>query len=68
MDFVAEEFVASGYNFRHLVRMIVSSEVYARANAPADSDYGTTARIGDRVSRYSYATQRMAKGCSTTAS
>jgi len=41
MDFVAEEFVASGYNFRHLVRMIVSSEAYARANAPADADFGT---------------------------
>lgn len=41
MDFVAEEFVASGYNFRQLVRMIVSSDAYARANAPADSDFGT---------------------------
>jgi len=41
MDYIAEEFVASGYNLRHLVRMIVSSDAYARANAPADADFGT---------------------------
>lgn len=41
MDFVAEEFVAGGYNFRQLVRMIVRSDAYARANAPADADFGT---------------------------
>ncbi|MCA9175311.1 MAG: DUF1553 domain-containing protein [Planctomycetales bacterium] len=39
LDFIGEEFVASGYNIRHLVGMIVRSDVYARAAAPADADY-----------------------------
>jgi hypothetical protein len=38
MDYVADEFVASGFHFKTLVRMIVTSDVYARAHAPMDSD------------------------------
>lgn len=32
LDFVADEFVASGYDLRTLVRLIVSSQVYQRAH------------------------------------
>lgn len=38
LDYIADEFVASGYHFKTLVRMIVTSDVYARAHAPMDSD------------------------------
>ncbi|MEE3372271.1 MAG: DUF1553 domain-containing protein [Planctomycetota bacterium] len=38
LDFLAEEFVAHGYRFRHLVRMIVSSQAYQRSHVAADTD------------------------------
>ena len=38
LDFLAEEFVARGYQFRHLVRMIVSSQAYQRSHVVAGTD------------------------------
>ena len=38
LDYLAEEFVAHGYQFRHLVRMIVSSQAYQRSHVAADAD------------------------------
>lgn len=37
LDFLAQEFIASGYNFRTLVRMITLSDVYRRSALPADT-------------------------------
>jgi hypothetical protein len=34
LDYLADEFVASGYDFRTLVRMIVTTEAYQRAHFP----------------------------------
>lgn len=34
LDFLADEFVASGYDFRTLVRLVVTSKAYARAHLP----------------------------------
>ena len=39
MDFLAQEFVASGYSIRSLIEMIVRSDAYARANAPGDAGF-----------------------------
>ena len=38
LDFLAEEFVAHGYQFRHLVRMIVSSQTYQRSHVAPGTD------------------------------
>ena len=38
LGFLAEEFVAHGYQFRQLVRMVVSSQAYQRAHVPSDAD------------------------------
>src|SRR5262249_33199931 len=38
LDYLADEFVASGYDFRTLVRMIVTSEAYQRAHLPMTVD------------------------------
>lgn len=38
LDYVGEEFVANGYDLRYLVRMIVTSDAYARAHAPEGVD------------------------------
>ncbi len=38
LDFLAEEFVASGYDFRGLVQRIVSSEAYQRGHVAEDAD------------------------------
>jgi hypothetical protein len=38
MDYLAEEFVARGYQFRWLIKEIVSSETYGRAHVPLDAD------------------------------
>lgn len=35
---LAEEFVANGYSFRHLVRMIVLSDAYAREHVATDTE------------------------------
>ena len=40
-DYLADEFVASDYDLRTLVRLIVSSEAYQRAHAPSDIDEPT---------------------------
>lgn len=37
LDFVAQEFIASGYDFRTLVRIITLSEAYQRSALPADT-------------------------------
>ncbi len=36
MDMLASDFVASGYDLKHLVRVIVGTEAYARSAAPLD--------------------------------
>jgi len=41
LDFLAEEFVASDYDLRTLVRLIVTSDAYQRAHAPANADEPT---------------------------
>jgi hypothetical protein len=38
LDYLADEFVGSGYHFKSLVRTIVTSDIYARSHAPMDSD------------------------------
>ena len=37
LDFLAQEFIASGYDFRTLVRMITLSDVYRRSTLPSDT-------------------------------
>lgn len=37
LDFVAQEFIASGYDFRTLVRIITLSDAYQRSALPADT-------------------------------
>jgi hypothetical protein len=39
LNYLADEFVANGYDFRWLVREIVSSDIYARAHAPDDAEH-----------------------------
>lgn len=38
LDFLAQEFIASGYDFRTLVRIITLSDVYRRSALPAETD------------------------------
>ena len=38
LDFLAQEFIASGYDFRTLVRIITLSDAYRRSALPADTD------------------------------
>ena len=38
MDYLADEFVASDYDLRTLVRLVVTSDAYQRAHAPRDAD------------------------------
>ena len=35
LDFMSREFIASGYDFRHLIRIITLSDTYRRASLPA---------------------------------
>jgi len=35
LDFLSREFIANGYDLRHLIRMIVLSDTYRRASLPA---------------------------------
>jgi hypothetical protein len=35
LDFLSREFIASGYDFRHLIRIITLSDTYRRASLPA---------------------------------
>ena len=37
LDYLAEEFVASDYDLRTLVKLVVTSDAYQRAHAPSDS-------------------------------
>lgn len=37
LDFLSREFVASGYDFRHLIRIITLSDAYRRASLPAST-------------------------------
>ena len=45
LDYLAEEFVASDYDLRTLVRLIASSDAYQRGHAPADSDEPTRVQL-----------------------
>ena len=38
MDYLADEFVASDYDLRTLVRLVVTSDAYQRAHAPKEAD------------------------------
>ncbi|MEN8681183.1 MAG: DUF1553 domain-containing protein [Akkermansiaceae bacterium] len=38
LDFLAQEFIASGYDFRTLMRIITLSDVYRRSALPAETD------------------------------
>lgn len=39
LDFLAQEFIASGYDFRTLIRIITLSDVYRRSALPADTPF-----------------------------
>ena len=39
LNHLSQEFVANGFDFRWLVREIVSSDIYARAHAPDDAEH-----------------------------
>ena len=41
LDYLADEFVASDYDLRTLVRLVVTSEAYQRAHAPSDIEEST---------------------------
>jgi hypothetical protein len=49
LDFLAEEFVASDYDLRALVRLIVTSNAYQRAHAPGDLDEPTRLRMEEHL-------------------
>ncbi len=45
LDYLAEEFVASDYDLRALVRLIVTSDAYQRGHAPPNSDESTRVQM-----------------------
>jgi len=45
LDFISEEFVANGYDLRHLVKLIVTSDAYARSHAPSGVDELTRSEL-----------------------
>jgi hypothetical protein len=49
MDYLAKEFVASDFDLRSLVRLVVSSEAYQRAHAPLDTDQPTRAKMEEHL-------------------
>jgi hypothetical protein len=49
MDYLAQEFVASDFDLRALVRLIVSSDAYQRAHAPLDMDQPTRAKMEEHL-------------------
>jgi len=49
LDFLAEEFVASDYDLRSLVKMIVTSDAYQRGHAPGDLDEPTRVRMEEHL-------------------
>lgn len=48
MDFLAQEFIASGFDLRELMRIILNTETYKRSTLPA----GTAASDRERSERY----------------
>lgn len=49
MDYLAKELVASDFDLRSLVRLIVSSDAYQRAHAPLDMDQPTRAKMEEHL-------------------
>ena len=49
LNYLCEEFVASDYDLRTLVRLIVTSDVYQRAHAPANADEPTRVQAGNSI-------------------
>jgi len=49
LDFLAEEFVASDYDLRSLVKLIVTSDAYQRGHAPGDLDEPTRVRMEEHL-------------------
>jgi len=41
LDYLADDFVAHGFDLRHLIRSIVTSDVYRRGRAPREADDST---------------------------
>nr|WP_286177244.1 PSD1 and planctomycete cytochrome C domain-containing protein [Rhodopirellula sp. JC639] len=50
LDFLAAEFIASGWSFKHLHRIIVTSDAYRLSSSTANSDEQT--RTSDPTNRY----------------
>lgn len=49
LDYLAKEFVASDFDLRSLVRVIVTSDAYQRAHAPLDIDQPTRATMEEHL-------------------
>ncbi len=49
LDFLAEEFVASDYDLRALIKLIVTSDAYQRAHAPGMQDEPTRIRMEEHL-------------------
>jgi hypothetical protein len=49
LDYLAEEFVASDFDLRALVRLIVTSDAYQRAHAPLDLDEPTRMKMEEHL-------------------
>ena len=49
LDYLAEEFVASDYDLRTLVKLVVTSNAYQRGHAPADADEATRAELESQL-------------------
>jgi hypothetical protein len=49
LDYLAEEFVASDYDLRTLVKLVVTSEAYQRAHAPATADEPTRLALEENL-------------------
>ena len=45
MDYLAEEFVANGYDLRTLIRMVVTSDAYARSHVNVEADAITREKL-----------------------
>jgi hypothetical protein len=57
LDFLAEEFVASDYDLRTLVKLIVTSDAYQRGHAPIDIDEPTRVQLESNL--FATAVRRM---------
>ena len=49
LDYLAEEFVASDYDLRTLVKLVVTSDAYQRAHAPATADEPTRLALEENL-------------------